>query len=385
MRQSKITATFLVLLMTMTTITACRQIGGGTSSGNDSTTTAMDSAALPELKADDSINKATRFYAGISRDGINMSSSDAQAWEKYSQEIKRLLSISNQTRAMVDSLARKDFSDFRDKVDLVFYPFSGADFLYPITIFPNADTYILCGLEKVGTTIDTNIKTNPAHYQSYNKALSSFLRLSYFITKDMVDDFHNEEIDGVCPIITMLMATAGYEIISIENKSFDESGNLIPGDGNGIVMQYKFFRSGSKHEQTLYYVSDNVNDRRMNPNVKKFFETSLKGHNVASYLKAASYLMHQSNFSNIRNCIVDNSQYIVEDDSGVPYKFLTGQYDITFYGMYKRPLAVFTDSCIQPDLDQAYKDNATKVKPLPFRIGYNNPSNLLCARRKNAK
>ena len=314
-----------------------------------------------------------------------MSEEDAQSWQKYSKEINRLLNLGSKSRSMLDSLVRNDFKDFRDKVDLVFYPFSGADFLFPTTIFPDADTYILCGLENPGSPISTDIKTNYAHYQSYRKALSTFLQISYFITKDMAKDLDNNELDGTCPVISMLMATDGYEIISIKNKKVADGGQLVDAEGMGNVMEYKFFRKGSKHEQTLYYVSADLEDKRKDENVYKFFANNFKNHTVASYLKAASYLMTQSNFSIICETIVNNSQYIVEDDSGVPYKYLTDKFDVTLYGMYKRPLPVFTSSCIQPELDQAYKDNADKVKPLPFRIGYNNPSNWQCARRKSGK
>lgn len=387
MKKSTFTAALMAVLMTTAAFTSCRQSSGNSAkTSSDSVARAADSISkLPDLKGDDNINRATRFYAGIANDGISMSESDAQAWEKYSKGIKNLLMISDKTRTMVDSLATADFSDFRDKVDLVFYPFSGADFPYPITIFPDADTYILCGLEKPGSPISSEIKTNYAHYESYRKALVSFLRLSYFITKDMANDMDNEELDGVCPVITMLMATSGYDIISIENMSIDDNGKLIPGEGKGNVMQYKFFKQGSKHEQTLIYVSADVEDKRVNPNVMKFFDVALQGHTVSSYLKAASYLMTQNNFTKICQCIVNNSQFIVEDDSGVPYKYLTKDFDITLYGVYKRPLPVFSSACFQPDLDQAYKVNADKVRPLPFRIGYNSPSNWLCARRKSVK
>ena len=159
MKQSKLVVALLAVLFTSSVITSCRQGGAGTSAGNDSTKVEVDSASLPELKGDASINKATKFYAGISKEGINMSATDAESWDKYSKEINRLLTISKTTRVLVDSLVKTDFADFRDKIDMVFYPFSGADFLYPITIFPNADTYVLCGLEKIGTPINTDINT----------------------------------------------------------------------------------------------------------------------------------------------------------------------------------------------------------------------------------
>ncbi len=384
MKSTKFIAPLITIIITVAFFSSCFQQGEKNGNGNDSTAIAQnDSAALPKLKGDDNINRATRFYAGISKDGITMSEKDAQDWDKYSNEIKRLLGISNKTRSMVDSLARSDFKDFRDKVDMVFYPFSGADFPYPITIFPNADTYILCGLEKPGSPISTDIKTNYAHYWSYRKALYSFFLISYFITKDMRHDLNNDELDGVCPVITMLMATAGYDIISIENKSINENGELINGDGNGNVMQYKFFKQGSNHEQTLIYVSANVANDKFDENVKKFFNKALANHTVATYLKAASYLLHWKGFDNMRDIVLNNSQYIVGDDSGMPYKYLIDNFDVTLYGVYKRPLNVFSSATIQHDLDRAYHKQADNVKPLPFRIGYNNPSNWQCSRRKS--
>lgn len=378
MKKRTFTLALMAALITMAVITSCKS-----TTGSQSSTSAATSDTLPELKADESINKATRFYAGLSKDGIEMNAKDAEAWEKYSKEIKAMLHAAGKTLTMVDSLAAADFGDFRDKIDFVFYPFSGADFLYANAIFPDADTYFMCGLEKVGSTLGTNIKTDPAHYASLRRALISLMKNSYFITKDMKNDLDNEQLDGVCPVLTMLMAAAGRQIISIENMMIDDNGNLVPAHGNGNVMKYKFFKQGSKHEQTLYYFSCDVNNLRMDPKVRKYLTLTLPKHNIATYLKAASYLMHMNNFSDIRDFIVNNSQYVVQDDSGVPYKYLTSDFNITLYGSYKRPLPVFTDGCVQHDLDSAYKANAASVKPLPFRIGYNSPSNWLCARRKN--
>ena len=321
----------------------------------------------------------------MSKEGVEMSEKDSKAWGEYSWEIKRMLKAGAKARGQVDSLTRVDFKDFRNKVDLVFYPFSGADFLYPITIFPDADTYILCGLEKTGSQIGTDIKTNYAQYDSYRKALKSFLKHSYFITLMMKDDLDNENIDGVCPVLTMLMATADYEIISIKNEKIDENGNLIAADRSGNVMEYKFFKKGSKHEQTLYYFSTNVRNTDFDPNFKKYLDITLPKHTVGTYLKAASYMMHWTTFSDIRNYILDNSLVVIQDDSGIAYKHFDDRFDITLYGIYKHPLPSFDKRTYQPDLMKAYTENADKVKTLPFYIGYNEPSNWLCARRKGGK
>ncbi|MBQ9585155.1 MAG: hypothetical protein IJR20_04040 [Muribaculaceae bacterium] len=378
MRKNNVTIA-IVFFISSIAIASCSHKGMSGLGDNDSTT------VKKTLVGDDNINKVARFYAGMSKEGVEMSEEDSKAWGEYSQEIKRMLNAGAKARVQVDSLASVDFKDFRNKVDLVFYPFSGADFLYPITIFPDADTYILCGLEKTGSQIGTDIKTNYAQCDSYRKALKSFMKHSYFITLMMKDDLDNENIDGVCPVLTMLMATADYEIISIKNKKIDENGNLIAADRSGNVMEYKFFKKGSKHEQTLYYFSTNVRNTDFDPNFKKYLDITLSKHTMGTYLKAASYMMHWTTFSDIRNYILDNSLAVIQDDSGIAYKHFDDRFDITLYGIYKHPLPSFDKRTYQPDLMKAYTENADKVKTLPFYIGYNEPSNWLCARRIGCK
>lgn len=42
---------------------------------------------------------------------------------------------------------------------------------------------------------------------------------------------------------------------------------------------------------------------------------------VNTYLKGASYLLHRNSFSLIRNIILDQSEQVIQDDSGVPFKW----------------------------------------------------------------
>ncbi len=366
---------FTFIFSVLLTLISC-----STKSQDHSSTT---SATKKILKGDESINKATRFYAGISKENVEMSEKDSKAWDEYSQEIKKMLAAGATARKQIDSLANADFGDFRSKIDFVYYPFSGADFLYPLTIFPDADTYLLCGLEKTGTPISTKIKTGYSQYNSYRTALKSFLRDSYFITLMMKDDLDNENIDGVGPVLSMLMATADYEIISIETKKIDSNGNLVPADTSGNVLQYKFFKKGATHEQTLYYVSTNLRNTDLDPNYKLFIDKTLPKHTVGTYLKAASYMLHWNTFTTARNQILDYSKCIIQDDSGIAYRHFDSRFDITLYGKYKRPLPSFDKRTYQPDLMKAYEEEFVgKIKPLPFHIGYSEPSNWLCARRK---
>lgn len=376
---------FHPLLASLTIVTALVSCSGqSTSQNNDNDTVSVDTVkveAVAELKGDAAINKALRFYAGISSEGINMTKQDSTSWKTYSNTISQYIARSKNTTNMVEQIASNDFADFRDKVDYVFYPFSGADFMYPITLFPDADTYFMCGLEKTGTPIGSEINTKYSHYEAYRQALQTFFRASYFITREMQGDFHNKELDGVCPVMTMLMAVTGHEVISIKYKNLDNEGNFVDTDEKSDILEFKFFRTGTQHEQTIYYVSGNVENKAFDPNLQKYLDKTLPQHKVATYLKAASFLMHYGGFSMMRDYVLNNSLAVIEDDSGIPYHFFT-DYDVTLYGKYKRPTNEFPAMCYQPDLEKLYHDNAATIKPLQFRIGYNYPSNWLCARRK---
>lgn len=342
--------------------TSCNQSASTTDKGNDSI------AATP-LNGDSALTRASAFYAGVSRDGITINDSDATGWDKYAAQVKEQRTPCFNTCHIMDSLVQADCKDFRDSVDFVFYPFSGADILFPTIIYPDADTYFMCGLEKTGTPI-TEVKTNYAFYEAYRGAMTNFFKYGYFITKEMHTDLHNAQIDGVCPVMTMLMATQGYEVISINYCNIDDNGNVVHTDQSSNVLEIKFFKTGSTHEQTLIYYSGDVQDKSFNPGLKKYLDNSLSQHTVGTYLKAASFLMHWDSFSTMRNLALDHSLAIIQDDTGIPYRFLSEKFDVTLYGAYMHPSKEFSTKCYQPDLAQLYAAKDGSVKPLPFRLGY---------------
>ena len=98
-------------------------------------------------------------------------------------------------------------------------------------------------------------------------------------------------------------------------------------------------------------------------------------------LKATSYMTHQKEFSMIRDQVLAVSGAILQDDSGIPYKyFQPDAWKVQLYGDYIRPYGSFR-WLEQPDLRKAY---ATGAKPLTLHLGYGYlriTSNLLLARR----
>lgn len=101
----------------------------------------------------------------------------------------------------------------------------------------------------------------------------------------------------------------------------------------------------------------------------------------ATLAKSASYLMHESYFSNVRNFILMQSRGLVQDPSGVPYRSLIEQnWKVNLYGNYQGVQDIFKEY-EQPDLLSAQQQQGPR--PLSFGIGYlNMPTNtsLMVAR-----
>lgn len=375
-----------LLLLACTCFVACVSINNSheqtIGSDEEQVLGLIDTVSMSEetqIPIDSLINSAARFYAGVSSEGIAMSNEDRASWKKYADSMQKNIEKSRKTLSLVDSLVNEDMQDVRSKADLVFYPFSGPDVLYPITMFPDADTYLLVGLEKAGS-IAREIKTGINDYRLYRKALEVYLRSSFFRTLSMEEDFSNDTIDGTLPVICLLMAVSDCEIVSVEHKVITEVGTLEDSSSKTNCAEVKFCRQGSHQVKTLYYLSANVKSRYMDGLVQKYLDRTLRDRHVVTFLKAASYLMHEPTFDKIRNYILNYSFSVIQDDSGIPYRFFDG-WDLTFYGNYMRPLGIFDEHNYQRDLQAVY--DSVMPHRLPFRIGYNNPSNWMCARKIN--
>lgn len=340
-----------------------------------------DAAQPAPLEADSLLNTVARFYAGISAEGISLTERQQAAWSRYARRMQSYVTSSRKTTDPMDTLMSHDMADLRRQCDYVFYPFSGPDFLYPITLFPEASTIFMAGLEPTGSPL-TAIAPDSLHFRSYTKSLQVFMHCSFFRTKSMDKDFDSEEIDGTVPVISMLMALRGYQIVSVGYKTLTSDGAMADTLGVSPLAEIRFFHPATPLRlQTLYYLSGDLSDRRFDERVGRYLDATLPQHRVVTFLKAASYLLHQPSFKTMRSQILRHTAALIGDDSGMPYRYLKDDFDVTLYGHYQRPIRLFGDHDYQRDLQALY--DSTEVRPLPFRIGYNNTSNWMVARRKS--
>jgi hypothetical protein len=298
-------------------------------------------------------------------------------WKNYAEELDSMFSHVNSGRCMkMRTWADSELINSHSKTT-VFYPFSGPDFFNANIFYPNADQYILIAMEPIGSLPDI-CKMSPDAVSNYlasiNNSMKDIFKRSYFITRKMSNDLYRTKVNGTVPLISLFIKRTGHNIVSMQRIGVDSIGNYQITDTlkstKGIVSGIKidFLTPSENKIQSVLYFRADISDKGLEkiPGFKKYLNGLPQSF---SYLKAASYLMHSENFSDIRSLIFDKSLTILQDDSGIAYKFFdTKEWNIKLYGKYVKPKDEFS-YIREPELEKAYKTSA--FKPLPYSLGYN--------------
>lgn len=231
----------------------------------------------------------------------------------------------------------------------VVYPFGGPDVLYGTSMFPNASTYVLIGLEPVGGIPD--LSDDPEGLlRRLSIVMNEPLRHGYYITKKM------RQAPAVTPIVLTSLGLMGAEVDSIQ--SISAAGR--PG------MEVRFRTERGKRKK-LIYVSADLSNRGFDSNFQSWLAQYSGG---TGYFKAASYLQHDPNFTGIRDWTLANCKSVVQDDSGIPYRsYISNGWDVTLLGTYQRPIPLFA-KWQQNDLASAYSAIGGRGPEIPFGSGY---------------
>jgi hypothetical protein len=304
-----------------------------------------------------------------------------QSWQRYADS----------TYSPIRTWVGKQLPDLEPAV--VFYPFSGPDILNAHAFFPRGRSFIMLGLEKIGQ-IPRPDRDRAAYaregFKALRGALVNILGMNFFRTQTMGRRIGAHPYSGIAGMMLFFLKRTGHEIISARLIELNESGMVVAegslGQRKGLRdhgVQIRF-RSGPKGTvRTLYYFRGDVSDKAWTrrPGLAAFVHAQGE---MVTFLKAASYLMYDPSFDDIRSTILARSTLVVSEASGMPYHYLARDqsWDIRLFGQYRGPIKLFRRTC-QPDL--RYDIARQSLGPVPFSFGYNHrlgESHLIVARRK---
>lgn len=364
----------------------------GSCQNNSKSNTKEDSAAkglatsptnreLVPSKTDSQLTAFAKFISGLEFP-VSYGSNSTEAWMAYAKgNADKSIVLDARIGSKIRSWVGTANLQVANEPGTLFYPFAGGDFYYPNLFFPNQDTIIMIGLEPCGGIFnpDKEPKDTVARYLSALQRSMFFPhQLGFYRTLSMKDDFSNHLLNGTIHTVLFDMSHAGYSINYIKFFNLDNEGNPT-GEVDAVDAKsanYKGYRIGYSKAgsgvKELIYFSQDASDGglKAQPGVIRFME---KRGDVVTFFKAASYLMHYDRFSVVRNFVTKHAVRLLQDDSGLPYKYMVGNdFAVTLHGNYTQTLPMFKEE-FQPDMKDAYA--AQEKHPVPFMIGYTAPKN----------
>lgn len=382
----------LLPLILLAAFSACNQ-GTSDADSTTTTTTARDTVVTyTPPPTDTAMTRLALALGGMALPGFLEAgdAGDISDWQEHARTCDKLWRKTDEKIPYMEKWSEL----YIPSKGVLFYPFAGADFLHADVFFPDVDTIIMVGLEPVGDIprqMEVLEGDNRNFFGQLRSSLSSILNYSFFLTKEMAVDFISK-LDGTLSAILHFAVRRDYLISSVKHVYIQDDGRLTD-KGDGLKgSQFVLLKDGKA--KVVYYFSSNLMDGTM-----RYAGVTMPGmttgnpllpfllqHNIsATYLKAASYLLHNKSYATTRDFILGKSNLVLQDDSGIPLKYVdTLTWSVQAFGVYDGPISLFS-SRYQRDMRQLYK--TSDPLGLPFGIGYKlrvGTSNMQLFLRKSA-
>lgn len=337
-------------------------------------------------------NDTAHFLAGLKgrATGPFEKLEDTDAWRTYAAEFEQTWNVvqKEQFRA-VDAFQKRELAPIRTNSDFVFYPLSGPDVLYATHFFPSGRKFVFAGLERVGhirPIENYKAETLDKQLHAWRASVASIFERSFFVTSEMDQQFHGRVADGLLPLIMLLLVRGGDTIDQVRYGHLTDAGEFAYEDGTDLstrhpAVEIQFRRDTGTEIRTLYYFSIDLGPAfETKPAFSRFLH---RQGTPDTLVKSASFLLHWRQCKGLRAYILEDSNLVLQDDTGVPFRFFrSAEWQVSLFGEYSRPDRPFRRE-YQPDLAEAFQD-AGKVRELGFSLGYGygrRPSSMMLAKR----
>ncbi|MFO1364546.1 MAG: hypothetical protein U1F45_19155 [Burkholderiales bacterium] len=330
--------------------------------------------AEPSAPVDARITSTARLLAGIESDyPAHARIAALDAWQAHRATLAPKWERLQRGRlSVIETWRNQTLGSDAAACRALLYPFSGPDFMNAYLLFPRCDTYVMFGLEAPGSPppFETMGADEAGLYlKDMRVALTDFLARNYFITSRMAKQLHTPRLKGVAPLVLASMGLLDVRVTAVEPFDLGPGSDEARRAGRRAQgMKITFWHPQVGKPQTLYYLSLDATDRALKANPEFLPFLAQFGPSI-TFLKSASYLLHGNEFAGTRAVLLDATELLVQDDTGIPYRYLRARgFEVRLYGRYARPIRDFNYG-YQHDLAAAYRTSG-KVADLPFPFGY---------------
>lgn len=308
---------------------------------------------------------------------------DNLKWKIYTREVQN--DWAEYTRKIGEPMTHWARQHIHFPTDTVFYPFSGPDFTTVYQLFPHAKRYVMVAMQNAGRPMDLGAHSPLITDQSLAQLTSAWQLYGthgFFVTEYLERYYYASQGKiGASTFISIFLKLQGFDIERITPIKVGATGEVeeLPLDTK-LWTSVRINASKSGQPIVLDYLKIDLSNAGLmaTPDNVKFVQNMSLN---PTLFKAASHLPQNANFNMIAKAVLDNSPFIVQDETGLNYTALSGKFNVTLFGKFVIAHQAFQS--YQQDLARAFAQRQD-INPLNFRFGYYKDGNyvVMVARRK---
>ena len=297
-----------------------------------------------------------------------------------SREFERYISVANDgwqtyTQRFGQPLRAWAAKEIRQNVgQAVFYPFSGPDLPNMLSVFPASSRFVMISDQYANKYFDPSVLGEHDRSKLLREMGDEWARFGqrgFFVTQELNKRGGKSKPHvNVNTVVMAFAARLGYEVRAVYPICLDAKDVSIRLDDSKAArwasIRLELRKDG--RDVVVDYIQQNLSNFGLS-------KRSELGALIAAlsktpvFLKAASHLLQQPDFSILRDAILASAPVVVQDETGLEYDAMVKSFSVKLYGEYVNAHHSFKEFGNR-SLAQAYKDRAAEVRPLDFKLGY---------------
>jgi hypothetical protein len=276
----------------------------------------------------------------------------------------------------------------KDLPATVVYPFGGGDLVSALATFPEASEITTISLEPAGDVRLVD-KLAPEHLGRELAAHRSHLERLFEKAHSRTDNLEKEaesELPGEVVFALAALVVHGAEPTGLRYFRLEPDGSVVYVTQADIEAQahhpkalkalfdnveLRFHVAGDppRRVRVLRHIAFNLDDEHLKANPALLAHLTSKG-KVAAMTKAASHLLWNDHFALIRGWLIDHTDWMISDSTGIPPRFAQpAGYTQDPYGRFDGP-APFGLLNARDANDFKHLFASQPARDLAFRYGY---------------